>query len=225
MKLRIWSVCMALGLLGLGGTAQASLAPYTVNGVNLVYDTDRDLTWVANANLFKTQSDADPITAQQIITAVGSVAGHNLVLGDFDTANGRMNWWGAMAWAQWLDYGGVSDWRLWSALNSDGSGPCGGFNCTGSELGHLFYTEGGLTAGQAINSSTILSGLFTNMQDSIYWSGSQYAPYPNLAWNFPPATGARATTVRTTRTTVGQCAPDKSPPPRCLRRASWWHWA
>ena len=77
---------------------------------------------------------------------------------------GRMTWWGAMAWAEWLGnegYGGASDWGLWSALNSDGSGPCGAaFNCTDSDLGHLFYTEGGLTAGQSITASTELNNHF-----------------------------------------------------------------
>ena len=98
-----------------------------------------------------------------------------------------MTWYGAMAWAEWLGittYGGANDWRLWSALNSDGSGPCSGFNCTNSELGHLFYTEGGLSQNQAITSSTALTDVFTNMQDSVYWSGTEFASVPGVAWYF-----------------------------------------
>ena len=171
-------------LLGLGGLAQAGLIGYTANGVNLVYDNDRDLTWVANANLFKTQWDADNTTVDKIIAAVPTVAGHTLTASDFNTTNGQMTWWGAMAWAQWLDYGGVSDWRLWSALNSDDTGPCDGLNCTGSELGHLFYTEGGLSVGSSINSSAALTAVFTNMQDYVYWSGTQFAPGLTNAWLF-----------------------------------------
>ncbi len=109
---------------------------------------------MADANLFKTQYDADNTTVTKIINDIGSITGgngvHTLVAGDFNTGNGRMTWWGAMAWAEWLGnegYGGANDWGLWSALNSDGSEPCNGANCTDSDLGHLNYIEGGLTAG------------------------------------------------------------------------------
>lgn len=45
----------------------------------------------------------------------------------------------AWAWAENLDVYGVTDWRLPSALNSDGTGPCSGNNCSDSEMGHLWY--------------------------------------------------------------------------------------
>lgn len=48
----------------------------------------------------------------------------------------------ALTWVDTLEYAGFSDWRLPSALNSDGSGPCWGFNCNKNELGHLYYEEG-----------------------------------------------------------------------------------
>ena len=34
-----------------------------------------------------------------------------------------------------------TEWRLPTALNQDGSDPCIGYNCTDSEMGHLFYIE------------------------------------------------------------------------------------
>jgi hypothetical protein len=179
MKTRQTTVGLLLGvvLLGLGGTAQAGLIGYTANGVNLVYDNDRDLTWVANANL------ADTVDF--------GVAGIN--------ANGTMTWDVAEQWVAGMNaanYAGATGWRLPATLQPDATcdsqlSPGGGFplqgygyNCTGSDLGHLFYTEGLLTPGQAITSSTILTGLFSNMQDHVYWSGTQYAPVPDDAWVF-----------------------------------------
>ena len=103
-------------------------------------------------------------------------------------ANGTMSWAVAQNWITAMNaanYAGTNGWRLRSALNSNGTGPCGpDYDCTGSELGHLFYTEGGLTSGQAITSSTVLTQHFTNMQASVYWSDTEFAPNPNYAWGF-----------------------------------------
>lgn len=76
---------------------------------------------------------------------------------------------------------------MWSALNSDGSGPCGpAYNCTDSELGHLFYVEGMLTANDSITDSAVLDaaqgGAFTNLQNFVYRPGTEYAPGPGFAW-------------------------------------------
>jgi len=181
-------------------SAQAGLVSYTVGGVDLVYDDDRDLTWVADANLFKTQYDADNTTVTRIITDIGSITDgngvHTLVVGDFTTGDGTMTWWGAMAWAEWLGnegFGGTGDWVLWSALNSDGSGPCGPtFDCTDSDLGHLNYIEGGLTANQSITASTELNNNFTNLQSFAYWSGTELASFPGNAWYFGTNNGLQS---------------------------------
>ena len=93
---------------------------------------------------------------------------------------GLDTWIGAMDWADTLVYGGFDDWRLPTALNQNGSGPCVDFDCTGSEMGHLYYTEientvaGGLTN----------NGPFTNLQPYLYWFGTaEFVPYP-VAWFF-----------------------------------------
>ncbi len=141
--------------MGLASTAEAALMSRL--GGLAVYDTDLNITWLANAN-----------------------------------ANGTMNWTAANAWAAGLNVGGYTGWRLPTALNADGSGPCGpDYNCINSELGHLFYTEGGLTQGQSITSSAVLSNLFSNMQTFIYWSGTEYAPNPNSAWYFSTINGVQ----------------------------------
>lgn len=174
---RLKCLGLAAGLLVLSGGAQAALVAYQANGVDLVYDdqpgtsSTQGLTWTANANLAATETFG--------------VAGIN--------ANGTMTWDNALEWIAAMNtanYAGANDWRLWSALNSDGSGPCGpAFNCTDSELGHLFYVEGGLSQNQAITSSSALNadafpatGVFTNLQDFVYWSGTEFSA--SNAWGF-----------------------------------------
>ncbi|MFP4075135.1 MAG: hypothetical protein ACLFTD_01410, partial [Halochromatium sp.] len=88
----------------------------------LVYDAAQELTWLQDANLFKTQSaGGNTAVRDAIISDIGSIthAGgtHTLTTSDFDLNNGDMTWWGAVAWAQWLDYGGWDDWRLWSVTD------------------------------------------------------------------------------------------------------------
>lgn len=85
--------------------------PLIDRGFGLVYDTERDITWLQDANYAKTSSRS---------------------------ADGQLTWPEATAWVASLSYRGIRGWRLPSALNSDGSGPCIGSNCDDSELGHLF---------------------------------------------------------------------------------------
>jgi len=143
--------------LGLLSTANANLEA-RLGG--MVYDDVLDITWLADANYAQTSGyDSD----------------------------GRMNFDEANTWAAGLSYGGYDDWRLPTALNQDGSGPCLGFNCTGSEMGHMFYNNLGATAGNSIllGTNTDNLALFTNLQSSVYWSGTVYAPDPaRYAWNF-----------------------------------------
>ena len=101
--------------------------------------------------------------------------------------NGRMTWAAANTWAAGYSIGIYDDWRLPTALNADASGPCGpDFNCTGSEMGHLWYTELLNTAGSFTN-----DGDFLNMQSGSYWSGTEYAPSPNVAWYFITVNGVQ----------------------------------
>lgn len=71
--------------------------------------------------------------------------------------NGQMTWAEANAWATGLSLGGVSGWRLPITMESDpsctGDVVSGLYNCTGSEMGHLFYSELGGTAGDSILNS------------------------------------------------------------------------
>lgn len=148
----------------MGSVAQAGLITYSSAGVDLVLD-GQGLTWTADANLAATET-----------FGVSGI-----------TADGRMSWDTSLAWIEAMNaanYGGANDWRLWSALNNDGSGPTMGYNVSTSELGHLFYTEGGLSQNDSINDSAALTSVFRNMQDWAYWSGTEGAPDPDRAWLF-----------------------------------------
>jgi hypothetical protein len=105
--------------------------------------------------------------------------------------NGQMFWADATTWAANLVYGGKDDWRLPIADTS-----CFGFNCTGSELGHLFYQELGATAGSSIltGNATELAK-FSNIQSFAYWSGTEYV-VPVNAWRFITVNGSQSFGVK-----------------------------
>mgnify|MGYP000358993803 CR=1 FL=1 len=102
----------------------------------------------------------------------------------YDYSNASDTWQEQVDWAGSLsvtfDSTTYDDWRLPTALNQDSSGPCLGYNCTGSEWGHLYYTELGNLAGVLLGNT----GDFTNLGASVYWSGTEYAPDPDYAWDF-----------------------------------------
>jgi hypothetical protein len=89
--------------------------------------------------------------------------------------NGQMDWATAVSWAGGFSFGGYSDWRL------PASDACDQFNCTGSEMGHLYYVELGNTAGLAGANNF---GDFQNLQSRAFWSGTEYAPQPSEAYWF-----------------------------------------
>ena len=94
--------------------------------------------------------------------------------------NGTMNWATAVSWADNFSFGGYTDWRLPT------SDACDQYNCTGSEMGHLWYVELGNSARNFTN-----AGGFQNMQPTAYWSGTQYAgpANPPLYYYFSAGNG------------------------------------
>ncbi len=146
---------MSLGLL-----SDARAVLLTRLGGLAVYDTDLDVTWLANAN-----------------AAAGSAFDNGG--GHFgSTSDGVMSLANARAWAASLTIGGFNDWRLPMADPS-----CGMSNskCTSSELGHLFYLELGGTENDPIsNSGDPDLALFNNIQP-FYWAD---ANTPNLEWHY-----------------------------------------
>jgi len=156
---------LIIAFLLYGSTAQATLIDRgsfayndglgNIGTVNLIYDQDFEITWVGHGNFAQSTG--------------------------FD-ADGRMDWNTADGWAKGLTIGGFDDWMLPTALNQNGSGPDFGFS-TGSKLGHLFYGELGGTLGSPILSSGDPDlGLFPNLLDHVYWSGTEYVTAPHTAW-------------------------------------------
>ena len=138
------------------------------------YDDVADLTWLADAN-----------------------AGAGSAFDDGNsTTDGFMTWLNANNWAASLSVGGVGGWRLPDTAQPDSScsgdhpggdfGPQGfGLNCTGSEMGNLFYNVLGGEANKNITTThTANYDLFSNVLTT-YWSATEYAPWsPTHAWRF-----------------------------------------
>ena len=100
----------------------------------------------------------------------------------------------ANVWATGLNVAGVTGWRLPDTMQPDAS--CGvqsghippqgsEFNCTGSEMGNLFYNVLGGVANTSIATTHNANyDLFSNIQSNFYWSGTEFAPATHLAWAF-----------------------------------------
>lgn len=184
------AVILSTGLLTATG-AHAALESRL--GGLAVYDTDLNITWQANADLeatnkFGLATNVDLGPTPGVVSYIGSfIYGNNL--------NGLMNWGGALKWIAAMNndaYLGYNDWRLPTTLQPDASctaqsgGVSAGFNCTGSEMGHLFYNELGGVATYSINTTHNTNySLFQNTwMNNSYWSSTEYAPNTDLAWQF-----------------------------------------
>lgn len=108
-------------------------------------------------------------------------------LGNADV-NGAMDWDTAVAWADGFSFAGYDDWRL------PISDTCAGYNCTGSEMGHLWYVELGNPAGGPMTNT----GKFQNLQSFYYWSGTEYAPDTSYGWYFRTADGSQSAVNKST---------------------------
>ena len=92
----------ALLLAGLSiSTAQAALVVPDDNPL-VVNDTDLNVSWTRDANLFKTMAASDPDLVSKIaaVTPTYNDPAHGLQTidaGDFNSGNGGMTWWGGLA--------------------------------------------------------------------------------------------------------------------------------
>ena len=156
----------------LRGLAQASLihigfatyddgiASDNIGSYKLIYDTDLKLTWL-------------------------------------DYQNDPTNWQSQMDWAASLNDPGELEYHFFSGITTNwassvwrlpsaGSNPEFGYNQTGSEMGHLYYTELGNAAGGPL----INTGIFHNLPKfgaaGQYWTGTHYASDPggSFSWSF-----------------------------------------
>lgn len=164
MPFRTVPARVALLVLSLGASAcaQAALVGRLADAggrYQAVYDSDLDITWLADANYAATSG--------------------------FDN-DGLMRWMAAQDWIAMLNrtgHLGVSDWRL--PLSDD----CTGYNCAGSELGHMFYGELGGVAGYGDPMPPPADAdlaLFANLPAGGFWSATEYLSDAAWAFEFGP---------------------------------------
>jgi hypothetical protein len=181
----------ALVLALLTSTSRAALVDV---GNGLINHPAANLTWVADANLFRTMAAADAGLVAKVVAAwtdgpiptlAGNGSNHTIVAADFNATTGKMNWYGARAWAHYLrviHYKGYSDWRLpelgAASVQTGGCTSCvpgdGGFAVNSSEWWRLYFEELGGTAHVPIGTSNNGSyALFQNIEGDAFWGYSR----------------------------------------------------
>lgn len=186
MKHSPFTLTLAL-VAGVGFASTASSQLLSRAGGAMIYDTDQDITWLADANYAATQ--------------------YKQSCGKLGAADGKMEWAKASQWVKDLTYGGYSDWRLPKSeqpdVSCDGQNPVElggfsfGFHCIGSELGHLFYGNAdhglGGKAGKSIaKTHNDNYRLFHNIAADIagiYWHSTEWGAFPMIAYNFQTSDG------------------------------------
>lgn len=157
-----------------------------------VYDAKTDITWLADADLAKTMDFGAQCTNPDGIKCINP---------DGSMPHGTaQNWIDGMNSAAYL---GQTNWKL----PADSSG-CGGFGCTDSAMGKLFYGKNQLNSSQGtpvVATPDINVGPFNHLQPYLYWSCSgpytdppcqNPPPAPGFAWSFSFGNGFQGTDVK-----------------------------
>ena len=156
----------------LHATADAALLSRL--GGAAVYDTVRNITWIADADLGLTNAFGAGVI--------------NL--------DGSMTWAPAQSWIAGMNqanYLGYNHWRLPATPQPDSSctvqsgGGGYGYNCT-SEMSALFFALGGVVGNTLAQVHNADYSLFSNIQTTPYWS-TEYAYYTPFAWRVNVSTG------------------------------------
>lgn len=141
----------------------AALMGYTVNGDNLVYDTNNyiNITWTQDGNLLGSNPNwVSGIQTLNYTTPDGHIV--NSSSNDF-IAGGAMTWWGAKAFIYYLNlinYGGSSYWTMPSyGANPDQLAELNAIKLNGAFIHGISYgywsnTETNLSDAWAINTNT-----------------------------------------------------------------------
>lgn len=150
MKVKRFSILTTVILvivLGILTQVHASLVVLGTDssGNQLIYDTDLNITW-------------------------------------YDFTHAAVTWANQDAWASDLSvtFGTLTytDWRLPTTLVPDSNcteAQSTGYDCTGSEFGHLWYSELGGTQGVPLTST----GVFLNLEQTFYWADGIGEPSSN----------------------------------------------
>lgn len=182
----------------------------------MVYDTTRNLTWIADANLFKTQYDqdnslVDRIIATRPVLSVGSMQYPGTILiGSSNYGHGGSyvidldgRWHRFMSPGDYTPSSGMMNWwgaKAWADQLSYGGYDdwrlptldfCGvAWSCAGGELGGLLTELRGATGAGPVQGRTADAALFSNIRTATYWSDSgewEYAAFAISADSLTPA--------------------------------------
>ena len=161
----------------------------------MVYDEDRNITWLADANLAASNTFGLPT-----FFGMGAHPDDTSGVSGSIGPDGSMNWPGALFWIDAMsaaNYLGFNDWRLPTTVVPDYSytnpfdvprTDSSGWNCTGSEMGHMFYDEFGAEKFSNVSTSgdPVELAKFINVPDGINWSGTRLDSEsgPSQAWGF-----------------------------------------
>ncbi len=179
---------VALGIMISFSSATVNANSLSLVGNGLVYDSASNIKWTVDGNLLGTMESGSADLASIIMTEVSSVTdsqgNHTLINSDFGS-NGDVSWYGAEAFVAYLDhtkYQGYSNWVMPSL----------------TELATLFNTNLGEAPGSSITTNHNSDyGLFSNIQTSAYWSGTEQDPsssFQDGAWYFVSQVGLQVTT-------------------------------
>ena len=115
--MNIKSILLVFGCAYATVYTNLSFAALIDRGGGMLYDEDLDITWLADANYaFTSGYDVD----------------------------GLMTYQESQIWADQLVFGGYDDWRLPRELSSATAPYCVGFDCTDTEMAHLYlFSLGG----------------------------------------------------------------------------------
>ena len=194
MRTRRGGVVLAL-VTGVAASGVAHAALWDRGG-GLLYDDVLNVTWLQDANYAR--SELSNARVNEIVAAVNAASpswlgGHVMSASDFEmpgvSYTGYMTWWGAMAWADQLQYGGLADWRLpvmvfpgtGSFSFSNNGTATAGYGATGSGYGTPTPTGGWGPAGDP-------DGL---------WSELGWMYYHNLGNRGLPVAGGGLTSTST----------------------------
>lgn len=218
-------------IISILGLINPSIAALNDIGGGLVEDTEQHLYWMKDANIVQTACNATSGPEKALWdafdpTIIPNNSGRSkAVICAF--YRGALNWYETQVWMDILNsqrYLGFDDWRLPKTPQPDAS--CEqqitdvapfpnqglGYNCRGSELGHLFNigldnpNHGGTGAtGGKIGVNCLFSPIFEplrcfqnsqpfiNALSASYWSKTAYKPDPDFIWMFFTQNGAQST--------------------------------
>ena len=144
-QLKSTIIVITLALTVFSHHAQAALSSYSVNGKDLVYSSESNVTWTKDGNLLGSLFASQGFnTVVNAILAANTSSSDNLSIDDF-SSNGMATWFGAMAYVNYLNsihYAGNNQWRLptFSTQTAGFNTPSNG-TVAGNELSELFYQE------------------------------------------------------------------------------------